>query len=287
MRWEPSKKGTTGDLVRTLRGPRRGSSRNSSCAGSPSRGSSPGRCLRRLPTPTVVAGSQSCISYNGDGHGSETSPTIAIDPQNPNKMAAVWVPRRPASRRGLTVFVEMAASSDGGQTWSQFPRRDLIRNPTATAAPFSFTTSTDPSVAFDHNDHFYVLESQSAGGNGALVLNTFDFSANTAHPVAGEPAGLRLGRRRRGVQPDDGGGRRCLFVHRHQLTAEQDAVRPLLPGTSTSPGRATTRRPRNAGNFNPNRILIIGSSDGGSTFSGITAVNTNGNGLPARIPTRR
>jgi hypothetical protein len=39
------------------------------------------------------------------------------------------------------------------------------------------------------------------------------------------------------------------------------------------------------GNFNPNRILITGSTDGGNTFSGITVVNPNGNANPAELAT--
>jgi hypothetical protein len=143
----------------------------------------PRTLLSTLLPPSVLQGSQSFISYNGDGNGNESSPTIAVDPLNPNKMVAAWVLNNPKLAPGPTVFVQAAYSSNGGNTWSSLFSEDLIRNPTATSAPIDFTTSTDPSVAFDHNEHIYVLESQQAGSSGALVLNTFDFSGNLTRPT--------------------------------------------------------------------------------------------------------
>ena len=35
--------------------------------------------------------------------------------------------------------------------------------------------------------------------------------------------------------------------------------------------------------FNPNRILITASSDGGNTFGGITVLNSNGNVNPGKM----
>ena len=141
-------KGTTGDLVRTMRSARRESSRNSKLRRIALEGLESRMLLATLPTPTAVSGSQSFISYNGDAHGSQTSQTIAVDPQDPSKMVAAWVSTDPTRAPGPTVFVQAASSSDGGQTWKQFLSGDLVRNPTATAAPFNYTQSTDPSVAY-------------------------------------------------------------------------------------------------------------------------------------------
>ena len=45
----------------------------------------------------------------------------------------------------------------------------------------SFTQQDNPSVAFDRNNHLYVLQDQHTGDNtvGALVLDTFDFSGSS------------------------------------------------------------------------------------------------------------
>ena len=180
MHREPSMKGTTGELVRTMRSPRRESSRNSKLRRLALEGLEYRMLLSTLPTPTVVSGSQSFISYNGVRHGSQTSQTIAVDPQDPSKMVAAWVLNRPDSAPGPTVFVQAAASDDGGQTWSHVPfggsgpesdprrpRPSISRNRPTRASP-STTTITSTSS-----------NRRSAGGNGALVLNSYDFSATS------------------------------------------------------------------------------------------------------------
>jgi hypothetical protein len=133
-----------------------------------------------LPSPTVLPNSQVDISSQT---GNESSPTIVIDQHDPNKLASVWVRNDPTLAPAPTVFVQMSVSNDGGATWSaptSFTGGSLLNNPTTSNPIVRFPMGTDPSVAFDRNDHIYVLQSQHTGDNsvGALVLNTFDFSGS-------------------------------------------------------------------------------------------------------------
>ena len=97
MRWEPSKMESKGARRRTLRGPRREAARNT--------------MLRRitlealesrtlldasLPAPTVAT---SPINITSD-EGNDSSPTITVDPHNPDKLAAVWVRERSQAGAG-------------------------------------------------------------------------------------------------------------------------------------------------------------------------------------------
>src|SRR3954451_2174658 len=115
MRSEPAKMGTKGTRGRTLRGPRRGLARNSMLRRIALEALEPRTLMAVLPTPTVLPNSQVDIS---NSRGDESSPTIAIDQLNPNKLAAVWVRNDPLLAPGRTVFVEMAVSTDAGQTWT-------------------------------------------------------------------------------------------------------------------------------------------------------------------------
>src|SRR5437764_15256722 len=118
MRSEPSKLGMKGARGRTLRGPRRESARNSMLRQIALEALGPRTLLAAtpLPTPAVLPSSQVDIS---NSEGNESSPTIAVDPLNTNKLAAVWVRNDPKLAPGITIFVEMATSNDGGATWSQ------------------------------------------------------------------------------------------------------------------------------------------------------------------------
>src|SRR4051812_31258103 len=182
MRSEPSKLGMKGARGRTPRGPRRGSARNSMLRAIALEALEPRTLLAALPTPTVLPSSQIDVSQL---EGNESSPSVAVDQHNPNKLAAVWVINDPKLAPGPTVFVELATSDDAGATWSTQTFIRPTTNPAATAAPFNYATVTDPSVAFDRNDHIYVLSShhQADNSSGALVLDTFDFSGPVLNPL--------------------------------------------------------------------------------------------------------
>src|SRR3954451_6308757 len=146
MRSEPAKVGTKGTRGRTLRGSRRELARNSMLRRIALEALEPRTLMAVLPTPTVLPNSQVDVSTS---RGNESSPAIAIDQLNPNKLAAVWVRNDPALAPGRTVFVEMAYSNNAGQTWTQISPGGFLPNPTTSNPTVAFPTSTDPSVAFD------------------------------------------------------------------------------------------------------------------------------------------
>src|SRR2546423_1300255 len=71
-----------------------------------------------LPAPVVPVNSQIDITNTGIDVSDESAPSIAVDKNNPLRLAAVWT-RNDTRITGPThIFVEGATSSDGGQTWN-------------------------------------------------------------------------------------------------------------------------------------------------------------------------
>ena len=130
-----------------------------------------------LPAPLVSG--QTDIS-NTPTNGNESSPSIAIDPTNPQHLVAVWTrsgftPVLNQVRR--TVTVQAAYSNNGGVSWTALAgsirhARDFSQSP-ATLLTL-FTQLTDASVGFDRNHNFYILYS------------AHNDTANNATPTAGE-----------------------------------------------------------------------------------------------------
>src|SRR5262249_40660095 len=109
-------------------------------------------------------------------------PVVAVDPADPNKMAAIELDHRfddPAL--GEVTNAQLLYSINGGSSWLSGGQifRDI--NPSTlggTPVPFQFTS--DPSVGFDRNHNLYVLVRESTGtADGALILNKFDFSGSS------------------------------------------------------------------------------------------------------------
>ena len=229
-----------------------------------------------LPSPAVALNSQ--INLSGS-EGSESTPSIAIDKNNPQKMAAVWVRNDPLLAPGTTVFIEYAYSNNGGASWSGPQRLNNIINPTTSNPVVPYAQATDPSIAFDRNDNFYILDAQHGTGATAaptaLVLNKFNFS---------------------GATPTH-----SLFDHVVYESLQDAAVSPMLavddnlksftdtdsngkPYVQSDPTAGSiyiawatnNTPPQNAQNYNPNEIQLIASSDGGSNFSGPITVDTGG-----------
>src|SRR5262245_31421223 len=65
--------------------------------------------------------------------GNADSPTVAIDPTNPNKLVAVWVVNNPSiPAPSPTVNVQGAFSTDAGQTWLSFSAEGVLPDPNTT-----------------------------------------------------------------------------------------------------------------------------------------------------------
>jgi subtilisin-like proprotein convertase family protein len=112
------------------------------------------------------------------------SPSVAVDPINPQKVVAVASTGTNAGpnvgRNGYVVL----ASADGGYSWTVVApgvattAGNLIDPQIATAGNNRYAQNTDATVTFDRSEQFYIVmdEHNAAYTSGALVLEKFDFS---------------------------------------------------------------------------------------------------------------
>ena len=206
--------------------------------------------------------------------GNQSSPSIAVDPINPQSLVAVWTRLDPALAPGPTTVVGGAYSSNGGTSWSTFTPANILTDPTsAPTAPTAFAQTTDATVDFDRNGNFFVLVSEHKADNsvGALVLNKY-------HLAGGAPSIV--------IANDTVYSWSVDQVVKPTLAVDNN-VASFTDGSATQTDNSAGAvyiawgsvdiNPNNFGNWNPNAIRMIGSGDGGQTFSGITTVNTGGN----------
>src|SRR5262249_50662225 len=109
----------------------------------------------------------------------ESNPSISASPNDPNKMVMVWQEGAQIPDDSTPINVRGAFSRDGGQTWTALtlplPVFDPSLSPDDTTT--RLTRVTDPTVAFDRNDSFYIVDAQQFTQNtqGAIVMQKFDF----------------------------------------------------------------------------------------------------------------
>src|SRR5262249_20406132 len=215
----------------------------------------------------------------------ESTPSITVDKNNPLKLAAVWTRNDPQITGPTHVFVEGATSSDGGQTWvpiNSLGFAAILSDPTTSNPITTFAQVTDASVAFDRNDNFYVLTSQHQGNNGtgspnALVLNKFNFTGATPIQVISNKI-VYESTQDQALTP--------MLAVDDNIASFTDTDANGQPYVQTDPfagnvyvAWGTNALPVNPtpGNFNPNRVLMVASSNGGFDFSGPVLINDSGN----------
>ena len=322
MRSERSEVGSKGGRVRPKNGSRRGPIRSSQLRRLALEGLETRTLLATtqvnllpqsvLPAATVESNSQYDISTQSPinpnspntsgGTENDSSPSIVVDQNNPLKMAATWTLIDPRRAPGPTIVVAAAVSNDGGRTWTQdyldsqfgFTQtllgNGLIANPTTTNPVVSFAQADNASVGFDRNDNLYILRSEHSADNsvGALVLDKYNFSGSVPvldttngdfqdKPVyewVGSDAALLPT-----MVVDDNVATFSDTDFNGVVQTQNDRFSGNVYIAWTSNDTPFT----NAGNnFNPNRIKIVASSDGGQTFTGNAILNNNGNNGPSR-----
>jgi len=268
------------------------------------------RTLMAVLPPVTVNGQ---VDISG-GTGNDNTPTVTIDPNDPQKLVAVWTRNDPgrAMNNGQTaVFVEGAYTVNGGQNWSPLGglnnlQTDFGRN--QTNGPFYFPRVTDASVAFGPGDQFYVSSMFHDDGNnaGEIQLQKFDFTGASVAPV-------RLAARANNgattpPAPGIGGGlSNPVYVWSganpaFKPTLAVDANRPSFTDTNSA-GQSYTQVDNYVGNVyvawgtnnstanvpgnpTPNVIELTGSSDGGNTFAPPAMANGSGDGTGNFGPAR-
>ena len=169
--------------------------------------------------------------------------------------------------------------------------RATLDDPTTTAPVLPYSEAIEPSIAFDHQNHVYLLSHQQNNGNasGAFVLDTYDFAGsaptltvnrkvvnqwegnspssatlvvdNGIDQFTDPASGL--------VQSDPFAGSTNL----PQGTNVSSAGNVYVAWATNDPYLPSTTVPTS---YNPNRIQIVASSDGGKTFGPVEYVDNTG-----------
>ena len=232
--------------------------------------------LSTVPTPIVTT--QVNISRS-NGNSNDSTPSIAIDPTNPQHMVSAWT-HYDTSQQGNPPFpqsyVEAAYSTNGGTTW--LPLGSVSRTigdftSTATPQPV-FAQGTDASVGFDRSGDFYILSSQHTAdsSSGELLLQKYSLIGNTLTRILNnEPVYVWNG---------DGVLKPTMAVDNNLASfTDGGGTTQTDPNTGNIyiAWESNDATPPNTGNWNPNTIRAMVSSNGGVTFSGYTTLSNGGN----------
>jgi subtilisin-like proprotein convertase family protein len=264
--------------------------------------------LSTLPLPTIS---------QHQTIGGTTTPSIVVDPADPNKLVAVY-----ANAADSTIDISYAVldpTLPPNQTPNWLAGGSVTRLPDPIPNEGLFTAS-DPSVAFDRNGNFYVValehsiasEPVNAAGQpnngyghnnleyqaGAVVLQKYSFTgaAPTLTPQVYYP----------GSDPVNPGLQTENTLYEWATPNSNSVMNPTVAvdgnaATYTDPTTGATQTDPQSGNvyvawnthykgpdnsgvyFNPNVIIVRGSSDGGVTFTPAKTLTASA-GSPSSYP---
>lgn len=279
MRSEPSRVMTAESRTRSLAGHRREAARKQKLRRGVLETLEPRTLLSSLPPALVSAQVAVSSPYLG---GNQSTPSIAIDPLNPQHLAASWTRIDPTLAPGPTVVGVAAFSTNGGTSWTDFTPFQILPDPTQTTyTPLAQTT--DLNVGFDRQGNFYVFGSEHTGDNntGDLVLSKFSIGAtgvlnetidtNVVYnwlSNAKNPPGVY-----RALKPTmvvDSNAPTFTDGTKVQTDAGANNVYLAWASNDDKPSGFT-------GTWNPYTIQMTASTDGGNTFLTPVTVNENGN----------
>ena len=255
------------------------------------------RALMAVLPPVTVNGQ---VNISSDP-GNESSPSVTIDPSNPQKLVAVWTrddPSNPINNGQTSIYVEGAYTINGGQSWNPLgslnnTQIDFGRN--QNGGPFYMPRVTDASVAFGPNDQFYVLSMLHNDGDNAGEVQLQKFNFTNASPA---PIQLAATANNGATTVTPPGGSNPVYEWSgtnpaFKPTLAVDANRASFADTNSTGQPYTQADPfvgnvyvawstnNNTGNVggspNPNVIELTGSADGGNTFAPPTLANSTGN----------
>jgi len=139
------------------------------------------RMLSVIPGP-IVNSRFDLVAPSGPpaGYDSNSTPSIAYDPADPNKMVAVWVSDEPYwIQPDQHVYIEGAYSTNAGRTWARFGVPGNTFDPTVDGPPPKiYDQATEPSVAIDrdHNVYLTYREHNVEDSAGRIVLQKYSFA---------------------------------------------------------------------------------------------------------------
>ncbi len=269
------------------------------------------------PTASGPQNISNLFGNAGGMNASESSALVAVDPANPTKLVAVWIDNDPSelplTNNYIQVVLEGAYSVNGGQSWLPFlgeptngsgiPVAPLLFDPTTSGPTHPYQYQTDPSLGFDDSGNFYILDeyhsaaTAGASGSGAIALQKFTFTGST--PSADAFSGNDQTPNPYGFGGFGGGTADLKVLYQWDSTSDDLAIEPTMTvddNVATAPTGVTTQPDAFSGDvyvawtsvnhntaipivdFNPNRIKLEVSSDGGNNFSPLT-ITGNGNFL--------
>jgi subtilisin-like proprotein convertase family protein len=235
--------------------------------------------------------------------GNLSSPSIAIDPLHPNRMVAAYLRSDPNSSivpldsvilHPYTIRVDCAFSNDGGATWTVLPEIpsasqqsagfyfpinviDFVKTNLTPAGidAWHFLQSTQPSVAFDRNDNFFVVYTESSLDNveGDVMMQKYSFTAAQPKITDQDHFLYRWGLKDWALNPQ--------VVVDTNLPSYADPTSGKIQTDVNSGNVYVTWNTNNTSPklipigtaFNPNMIMMTASSDDGATWSGIEPIN--------------
>ena len=253
--------------------------------------------LSTLPTPTTAL--QSFVGSGiTSGAANSSSPSVAIDPLDPQKMVAAWTTFDPGNKLDagnnggyVTTYVQGAFSLDGGVTWAELTgdtdadvQTDFSIAPVTSGPQPDFTQTTDATVAFGRNEEAYLLSSTHSAGSasGVLDLQSWNFSTATA---VNPPTQFTFNTPAYDSVDSFGGSNTLNPIYRWQ--GADAALSPTLAVDDNLPsfndGGGLTQTDTYAGNvyvawetqdtapknvtINPHSIKLMASSDKGQNFT--------------------
>jgi subtilisin-like proprotein convertase family protein len=256
--------------------------------------------LSVLPLPVIT----DHYALASSSSGNDNTPTVVVDPLDPNKLVTVYTeatsvgPRIGISYAVLDPTLNSNQSLDPttaalGDGWQTLGIAAQASDPRPSVG--SFATDSDATVAFDHNGYFYVLSLQHSNDTftdysrqefttGAVVLEKFNFTGAT--PVAVSLPADTLSSDNKGntlakvLYEWDGldpalnptiavDGNAASFTDPTTGAVQSDLQTGTTPTTDKVYVAWTTNSNANqyGGPNNPNIMRIMGSANGGISFT--------------------
>jgi subtilisin-like proprotein convertase family protein len=271
--------------------------------------------LATIPAATATGAPMNLSGLVGNaGAGSQTSSEVAVDPDDPSKLVTVWVDNDPTmlgeTDGEIGVIVEAAYSINSGQSWLPMlvePTTTLslatpgvsvspeLFDPTTSGPTHPYIDQTTPTLGFDDSGNFYILSEfeSSGGGSGAVALQKYNFNGSF-------PTSVALSSNQQTSQPYLGAPDDLKVIYQWDSGSDDEAIDPTMAvddSQTSEPTGVTTQTDAFSGNvyvswatvdvntaipipdFNPNRIVVEASSDGGNDFTPMTIAD-QGDGVP-------
>ncbi|RUL84947.1 Ig-like domain-containing protein [Tautonia sociabilis] len=242
-------------------------------------GLEPRTLLATIPAPAVLGRANASNNSPGaNDNSSESSPTIVVNPTNPNHLVASWTRFDTDPDPDLTE-IQARMSTDGGLTWMTLsvPARRI--DPSTGTNPAPYPTIDNASVAFGPDGSFYMLSLQHNGvTSGDLILRRY----NADGSVAGTTTVYQWNR---SAQDQSG----ATAIRLPTLAVDDTAASYTDPdnasGNVTNPHSGNvyvayigdTPPLQGATNWNPLTVELVRSTDQGASFSTPLVLNTGGN----------